>query len=115
MSTEVDTKEKVVPMNASDNIESVTSVSNQTLEPEQVVAKSTENPATEGTDIDNPDDRKVSVVDTLPPVEFLTIKNLDTGEAFVIGQNDPDFDFHTFALGEGWYSCCLQVLLCVCG
>ena len=43
-------------------------------------------------------DRIESVVDTKPPVEFLTIRNLDTGDAYVIGENDPDFDFDTFAI-----------------
>lgn len=40
---------------------------------------------------------------TVPPsdVRQLTIKNLDTGEEFVIGENDPDFDFDTFELGKG--------------
>lgn len=32
---------------------------------------------------------------------MLTIKNLDTGEQFVIGENDPDFDFDTFELRGG--------------
>ena len=45
--------------------------------------------------------RSLSVVDTKPPEEHLTIRNLDTGEAFVIGKNDPDFDFNTFALSAG--------------
>ena len=31
----------------------------------------------------------------------LTIKNLDTGEEFIIGENDPDFDFDTFEIGCG--------------
>jgi hypothetical protein len=36
-----------------------------------------------------------------PPVSIrqLTIKNLDTGEEFIIGENDPDFDFDTFEIG----------------
>ena len=57
--------------------------------------------------------RKDSVVDTVPAVEFLTIKNLDTGEAFVIGENDPDFVLDTFALNAGnvW---CVQ-FKCSCG
>lgn len=36
------------------------------------------------------------------PVEdprMLVIKNLDTGEEFVIGENDPDFEFDTFEIG----------------
>lgn len=32
---------------------------------------------------------------------MLTIKNLDTGEQYVIGENDPDFDFDTFELRKG--------------
>jgi hypothetical protein len=31
-------------------------------------------------------------------IKELTIKNLDTGEEFVIGSNDPDFEFDTFEL-----------------
>jgi hypothetical protein len=31
-------------------------------------------------------------------IKELTIKNLDTGEQFVIGENDPDFEFDTFEL-----------------
>ena len=30
----------------------------------------------------------------------LTIKNLDTGEEFVIGENDPDFEFDTFEITD---------------
>lgn len=41
------------------------------------------------------------VEDEMPDVEMLTIKNLDTGEQFVIGENDPDFDFDTFELRRG--------------
>lgn len=44
------------------------------------------------------DERMASVVDTKPAVEFMTMKNLDTGEVYIIGENDPDFDFHTFEL-----------------
>jgi hypothetical protein len=38
-----------------------------------------------------------------PPcdVKELTIRNLDTGEEYVIGENDPDFEFDTFALDGG--------------
>lgn len=32
---------------------------------------------------------------------MLTIKNLDTGEQYIIGENDPDFDFDTFELRKG--------------
>ena len=31
-------------------------------------------------------------------IRELTIKNLDTGEEFVIGENDPDFEFDTFEI-----------------
>lgn len=31
-------------------------------------------------------------------IKELTIKNLDTGEEFVIGENDPDFEFNTFEI-----------------
>jgi hypothetical protein len=41
-----------------------------------------------------------SAVDTKPEdIRYLTIKNLDTGEEFIIGENDPDFDFNTFEIG----------------
>lgn len=35
------------------------------------------------------------------PVDIrqMTIKNLDTGEEFIIGENDPDFEFDTFEIG----------------
>ena len=32
-------------------------------------------------------------------IKNLTIKNLDTGEEFIIGENDPDFEFDTFEIG----------------
>lgn len=42
----------------------------------------------------------VAVVDQVPQdVKQLTIRNLDTGEEFIIGETDPDFDFDTFELG----------------
>lgn len=31
-------------------------------------------------------------------IRELIIKNLDTGEEFVIGENDPDFEFDTFEI-----------------
>jgi hypothetical protein len=34
-------------------------------------------------------------------IRQLTIRNLDTGEEFIIGENDPDFDFDTFELCAG--------------
>jgi len=41
-------------------------------------------------------------IDTKPSdIRELTIKNLDTGEEFIIGENDPDFDFNTFELRGG--------------
>lgn len=42
-----------------------------------------------------------SVEDEVPDIEMLTIKNLDTGEQYIIGENDPDFDFDTFELRKG--------------
>lgn len=42
-----------------------------------------------------------TVEDEVPDIEKLTIKNLDTGEQFIIGENDPDFDFDTFELRRG--------------
>jgi hypothetical protein len=42
-----------------------------------------------------------SIEDEIPDVEMLTIKNLDTGEQYIIGENDPDFDFDTFELRKG--------------
>lgn len=34
-------------------------------------------------------------------IKQITLKNLDTGEEFIIGENDPDFDFDTFELCAG--------------
>jgi hypothetical protein len=41
----------------------------------------------------------------VPPMDIkeLTIKNLDTGEEYIIGENDPDFDFDTFELRDGLF------------
>jgi hypothetical protein len=36
--------------------------------------------------------------DSRPDDIHLTIRNLDTGDEYVIGSNDPDFDFDTFEL-----------------
>lgn len=41
------------------------------------------------------------IKDEMPEIQMLTIKNLDTGEQFIIGENDPDFDFDTFELRRG--------------
>lgn len=38
-------------------------------------------------------------IDKVPDKIHLTIKNLDTGEEFIIGENDPDFEFDTFEIG----------------
>jgi hypothetical protein len=43
--------------------------------------------------------KKADIVPT--DIKELTIKNLDTGEQFVIGENDPDFEFDTFELRGG--------------
>ena len=95
---EMDTKKEIVS-EVSKDTETSTTVVNTT---ENTTENTTDNvTSNEGTDIEGIDGRNVSVVDTMPAVEFLTIRNLDTGEAFVIGQNDPDFDFNTFALGAG--------------
>jgi hypothetical protein len=46
--------------------------------------------------------RTLSKCDIVPDVKELTLKNLDTGEEYIIGENDPDFEFDTFALtGDG--------------
>jgi hypothetical protein len=38
----------------------------------------------------------------MPDIKELTIKNLDTGEEFIIGKDDPDFEFDTFEIrGDG--------------
>jgi len=34
----------------------------------------------------------------------LVLRNLDTGEEFIIGENDPDFEFDTFELSYGEFS-----------
>lgn len=45
-------------------------------------------------------ENQVGKKDDIPTdVEQLKLKNLDTGECFIIGENDPDFEFDTFALG----------------
>lgn len=36
--------------------------------------------------------------EVVPDIKELTIKNLDTGEEYIIGENDPDFEFDTFPL-----------------
>lgn len=45
--------------------------------------------------------QRASAEDVVPAVEIMTIKNLDTGEEFVIGEKDPDFEFDTFELHGG--------------
>ena len=49
----------------------------------------------------------------VPPVDIkeLTIRNLDTGEEYIIGEKDPDFDFDTFELRDGLLK---YIKHCVC-
>ena len=51
------------------------------------------------TPTENPQETKVDKRE-MPPedIKELTITNLDTGEEFVIGENDPDFEFDTFEI-----------------
>ena len=44
------------------------------------------------------DETNAKRTDVVPDIKELTIKNLDTGEQYVIGENDPDFEFDTFPL-----------------
>lgn len=44
------------------------------------------------------DEANAKKADVVPDIKELTIKNLDTGEQYVIGENDPDFEFDTFPL-----------------
>jgi hypothetical protein len=47
-------------------------------------------------------ERLLSKEDTFPDdIREMTIRNLDTGEEFIIGENDPDFEFDTFPLSAG--------------
>jgi hypothetical protein len=47
-------------------------------------------------------ERLISREDIIPEdIREMTIRNLDTGEVFVIGENDPDFEFDTFPLSAG--------------
>lgn len=58
--------------------------------------------ALEVKDIPSSPTRMPSVVDTIPDdIKDLTIRNLDTNEEYVIGENDPDFEFDTFELRSG--------------
>jgi hypothetical protein len=46
-----------------------------------------------------PEKVSYNVLDSAPEDKRqLTLKNLDTGEEFIIGENDPDFEFDTFEL-----------------
>jgi hypothetical protein len=77
-------------------------VSNAVTDSDTPVA-STEN-VTVTTEEDNPVAEKctgTNIEEEVPDVEMLTIKNLDTGEHYIIGENDPDFDFDTFELRKG--------------
>jgi hypothetical protein len=51
----------------------------------------------------NAESKPAASVNKLDDEEILklTIKNLDTGEQYIIGENDPDFDFDTFELRKG--------------
>jgi hypothetical protein len=74
------------------------------VQPEKKETTETAEPKDPNADVPKPppDLTPVMTVDTKPEdVRYLTIKNLDTGEAFVIGENDPDFDFDTFEIGAG--------------
>jgi hypothetical protein len=46
----------------------------------------------------SPSAEKGPRTEVVPDIKELTIKNLDTGEQYVIGENDPDFEFDTFPL-----------------
>ena len=45
----------------------------------------------------------IDIKDKVPEdIKHLTIKNLDTNEEYIIGENDPDFEFDTFELHGGY-------------
>lgn len=81
-------------------------VDNNTTTPAEVGADSEKQstpPTTEGettpASVETPQEVKVDRRE-MPPedIKELTITNLDTGEEFVIGENDPDFEFDTFEI-----------------
>ena len=43
-------------------------------------------------------------IDEFEDVQRRTLRNLDTGEEYIIGENDPDFEFDTFELSYGEFS-----------
>jgi hypothetical protein len=49
-------------------------------------------------DLENLNDKKNGNDEKSRFYESMTIKNLDTGEEFIIGENDPDFDLDTFEI-----------------
>jgi len=52
-------------------------------------------------DMIDPEESVVPISRIVPAdIRQLTIKNLDTGEEFIIGENDPDFEFDTFEIGK---------------
>lgn len=59
-------------------------------------------PMSESNTLPNPETAQEAKVDRreiVPEdIKELTITNLDTGEEFVIGENDPDFEFDTFEI-----------------
>lgn len=57
------------------------------------------------------DAQRASTEDVVPTVDFMTIKNLDTGEEYIIGEKDPDFEFDTFELHGGAFVSC-YILCC---
>lgn len=65
-------------------------------------AGTTEEPANSTVGVENARPPETSILDPVntPPKDQaeLTLKNLDTGEEFIIGENDPDFEFDTFEL-----------------
>lgn len=77
------------------------------LDPDENIKQTIKSSETNFATHDKDDTRSSSRVDVQDPaappvsVEELTLKNLDTGEEFIIGENDPDFDFDTFELKRG--------------
>jgi serine/threonine protein kinase len=68
---------------------------------EKEVNTANENIGDAGAQSPAPVGRIESVVDVKPPLEFLTMKNLDTGEIYIVGETEPDFDLNTFELTGG--------------
>ena len=67
--------------------------------PAQEALSIDEDSVTPKPEVDTPE---TAVEDMIPKdIKHLTIRNLDTNEEYVIGENDPFFEFDTFELRGG--------------